>query len=287
MLLEMHIHREDRNVAGNPPAFTERFTDPSSLNTQSLCQGRIAHHFWYRIRSLRVADWDRDLLEANAMWQGFLASPRIYQPLLTSFKQQFLRSASHSQDLGQLGRQFATFLTYAALGLLDDYAIGDWRGAFSALPQDGLNTAAWALEQVLEGAAEQREAYWKNRILPFWQNIWPKSRDRATPVLSETLARITIGAGTEFPVALNAFQHWLKPIDHPYSVIHHLHESGLCDLFPLDSLQLLASIVGDHTWGTPELEQCLDRIVRADTNLGGDVNFQRLRTLARRQSGSS
>lgn len=155
-------------------------------------------------------------VEAKAVWEGFLWSPRLYQPLLTAFKSQVLESANHYADLGEHRQQFATFLTYAALGPTEGYTVEEFRSAIGALPQEGLEESAQALSQALEGTADQSEDYWKNRAQPFWQQIWPKSLSLATPRISESLTRMVIGTRGEFPVALTAVQDWLQPIEHPH-----------------------------------------------------------------------
>jgi hypothetical protein len=222
-------------------------------------------------------------MEAKAAWEGFLWSPRAYRPLLLAFKPQFLDTARHYGELGEHTQQFAAFLTYAALGPIDGYSAEEWRAALAALPQEGLEESAQALAQALEGAADQREEYWKNRIQPFWRDIWPKSRDLATPGISESLARLCIAAGSEFPAALTAVLDWLRPIEHPYYVMHRLHESGLCGRFPIHALRLLAAIANDQPWGVPELGQCLDLIVQADPGLAQDAAYQHLHEYVRRR----
>lgn len=134
-------------------------------------------------------DWAVDPMEAKAVWEGFLWSPRLYRPLLLAFKPQLLETARHYGDLGEHGQQFAAFLTYAALGPVDGYSMEEWRAAIAALPYEGLQESAQALVQALEGAAEQREEYWKNRIQPFWQDVWPKSRELAA-LASPNLSRV-------------------------------------------------------------------------------------------------
>ncbi len=230
-------------------------------------------------------EWKFDPMEAKAAWEGFLWSPRLYQPLLLALKPQFLDTARHYGELGEHGQQFAAFLTHAALGPVDGYTAEEWRAAIAALPQEGLQESAQALAQALEGAADQREEYWKNRIQPFWQDVWPKSHDLPALGISKSLARLCIAAGAEFPAALTPVLDWLRPIEHPHSVIHCLHESGLCGRFPIHALRLLAAIVSDQPWGAPALGQCLDRIVQADGSLAQDTSYQRLREYARRRGG--
>lgn len=231
---------------------------------------------WTEQYLLPLFSWN-DTVEAKAVWEGFLWSPRLYPPLLEAFKSQFLESAKHYSDLGEHRQQFATFLTYAALGPTAGYTVEEFRTAIGTLPQEGLEKSAQALYQALEGAADQTEEYWKNRAQPFWQQIWPKSRNLATPRISESLTRMVIAARVEFPAALTATQDWLQPIEHPDYVVHLLHESGLCSRYPAEALALLNAVIDEQQWGARELGQCLDQIVQADMQLGQDVRYQRLK----------
>jgi hypothetical protein len=207
----------------------------------------------------------------------------LYQPLLIAFKPQFLKSANHYADLGEHRQQFAAFLTYAALGPTEGYTVDEFRYALGALPQGGLEESAQALSQALDGVSHQREEYWKNRIQPFWQHVWPKSRDFATPRIAESLTRLIIAARSEFPAALTAMQDWLQPIEHPYYVVHLLQESGLCARFPADALHLLDSVIADQLWAPRELEQCLDEIKQIAPQLAQDARYQRLGEYLRRR----
>ena len=237
---------------------------------------------WTEQHLLPLFNWNNPA-EAKAAWEGFLWSPRLYQPLLSAFKPQFLESANHYADLGEHRQQFAAFLTYAALGPAEGYTVGELQSAIGALPQEGLEESAQALSQALEGAADQREDYWKNRVQPFWQYVWPKSRDLATPRIAESLTRLIIAARSEFPAALAAMRDWLQPIEHPDYVMHLLHESDLCNRFPADALHLLDIVFADQQWVSRELGQCLDRIEQVSSGLAQDPRFQRLREYSRRR----
>lgn len=236
---------------------------------------------WTEQYLLPLFSWSNPA-EAKAVWEGFLWSPRLYQPLLIAFKPEFLESASRYTDLGEHRQQFSAFLTYAALGPAEGYAADEFRSAIGELPQEGLEESAQALSQALEGAANQREDYWKNRVQPFWQEIWPKSRDLATPRIAESLTRLIVAARGEFPAALAAVQDWLQPIEHPHYVVHLLAESGLCKRFPSEALLLMNSVIGDQQLSPVELGQCLEHIVQADPQLGQDARYQRLSEYFRR-----
>jgi hypothetical protein len=262
----------------------ERFRHGRVLMSSRLITFFRVDRQWTELHLLPLFDWGNPV-EAKAVWEGFLWSPRLYQPLLTAFKPQFLESANHYADLGEHRQQFATFLTYMALGPTEGYTIEEFRTAIGSLPQEGLEESAQALSQALEGAADQREEYWNNRAQPFWQQIWPKSRHLATPRMSESLSRFVIAARDKFPAALAEVQNWLQPIEHPHYVIHLLAESGLCGQFPMEALLVLNTLISDQPWLPSELGQCLSEIEQAAPQLTQDAQYQRLKSNFRRQTG--
>jgi hypothetical protein len=293
-LINRWLKREPNDGDGLPADIGPLFTQLCDVRVQRFRHGRVllasrlialfrVDRQWTEQCLLPRFDWAADPMEAKAAWEGFLWSPRLHRPLLLAFKPQFLDTARHYAELGEHAQQFAAFLTYAALGPVDGYTAEEWRAALAALPQEGLQESAQALAQALEGAAEQREEYWKNRMNPFWQDVWPKSRDLATPGVAKSLARLCIAAGSQFPAALTAVQEWLLPIEHPDYVVHLLHESGLCRRFPDAALRFLSSIINDQAWCPRDLGPCLDEIEGAKPQLTRDARFQRLRDYLRRR----
>ena len=103
-----------------------------------------------------------------------------------------------------------------------------------------------------------------------------RSRNLASNSIGESLARLCIAAGGEFPAALSAVVDWLRPIEHPHFVVHLLHESGICGRFPETALRLLDAILNDQPWAPTELGQCLDAIAQAMPGLRQDQRYQKL-----------
>lgn len=237
---------------------------------------------WTEQFLLPLFDWNNSA-EAKALWEGFLSSPRLYQPLLYSLKQPFLDCANHYDNLGEHRQQFAAYLTYAALSQVEDYSVYDFQTAFAAFPIEGLEECALALSQAVESAADQREEYWKNRARPFWQNIWPKSLDLATKRIAESLARLIIATRSEFPSALSTMQDWLRPIEHPDYIVHLLYDSGLCNRYPVDALDFLNVVIADQQWAPRELGECLGEIEATLPKLSKEPQFMRLREYSRRR----
>jgi hypothetical protein len=166
---------------------------------------------------------------------------------------------------------------------VEGYTSPDFQVAIGALPPVGLQEVARALSQALQSAGEQREDYWKNRVQPFWQQIWPKSRELVSNSLSESLALLAIAAGGEFPVAEAAVADWLRPIEHPHYVVHQLHASGLCVRFPETALHMLNTVLGDQPWAPGELGPCLEEIGQAKPGLRKDYRHQQLAAYVRRR----
>ncbi|HAT2491891.1 TPA: hypothetical protein I8213_003610 [Aeromonas hydrophila] len=253
----------------------ERFRHGRVLLGEQLIAFFRVDQPWTEQHLLPLFGWSNPF-EAKGVWEGFLLSPRLYPPLMTAFKSQFLDSANHYVKLGNQRQQFVAFLTYAALGPTEGYTLGEFRSAIGSLPQEGLEKSAQVLTQALESAADQCEEYWKNRVQPFWQQVWPKSRDLATPRIANSLACLAIAARGEFPAALATVQHWLKPIERPHSVVHELHESGLCQRFPVEAVRLLNAVIAEPQSAPEKLEQCLREIVQASPPLGQDTRYRRL-----------
>lgn len=292
-LLNLWFKREPNDNDSLPENIEPFFTQMCDIGIERFRHGRVllasrlialfrVDRPWTEKHLLPLFDWQGSRNEAKGAWEGFLWSPRLYRPLLIEFKSQFLATAQHYTELGEHGRQFAAFLTYAALDPVEGYTSADFRTAIGTLPQEGLYEVARALSQALEGAGEQREDYWKNRVRPFWQEVWPKSRDLASNSIAESLALMSIAADGEFPSALAAVADWLRPIEHPHSVVHHLHESGLSARFPEAALRLLDAILADQAWAPRELGQCLEAIANAMPSLRRDRRYQRLAEYARR-----
>lgn len=226
-------------------------------------------------------DWSSST-EAHAVWEGFLWSPRVFQPLLIEIKPHFLECANHYEELGEHRHQFASFLVYVALSSIEGYSVNEFRIALSALPKDGLGAAAQALWQAIEGTGDQSEEYWQNRVQPFWKQVWPKSREVATPGITESLTRLIIATKGQFPVAYELLKDWLQPIEHPHYVVSLLHEAGMCHRFPEPSLRLLNCIIKDQQWAPQELSACLKDIEQQEPKLKQDAQYQRLNVYARR-----
>ena len=261
-------------------ARVDRFRHARVLLGSRLIEFFRIDRLWAEQYLLPLFSW-ANASEARALWEGFLWSPRLYQPLLTAIKVQFLDTAFHYSELGVHRQQYSIFLTFAALGRTEGYTADEFRTAVAALPQQGLEECAQALYQALGGAGDQREEYWKNRVQLFWQQVWPKDLDFATPQIAESLAHLSIAARGEFPAALALLRHWLRPTEFPLGIVCPLRDSGLCSQFPNDALALLKIVIADQQSASAEVSQCLDQIEQAKPELANGADLIELRQFCR------
>lgn len=294
-LINFWLLRNPNDNEQIPAPIRQLFTQLCDTRVERFRHGRVllgsrlivlfrVDRAWTEQYVLPLFNWDNPI-EARSVWEGFMWSPRLYQPVLVAFKAQLLATTPHYVNLGEHRQQFAAFLTHVAITRPEGYTVEELRVAIGELPSDGLERSAQALSQAIEGASDQREEYWKNRIQPFWQAVWPKSRDLATPRIAESLIRMALAAGSEFPTALAAVRDWLMPIDHPDYIVHLLNESDLCQRFPSDVLTLLDAIVLDPQWFAPRLGRSLRMLSDAAPPLARDPRYQRLVEFTRRRGG--
>ncbi len=296
-LLRWWYRQSPQDGQGLPDSVKPVFTALCDTHTSKFRHGRVllaAHVIslfrvdgtWATEHLLPLFDWQRSETEARSAWESFLWSPRLYRPLLIAIKQPMLATATHYAQLGGHARQYADFLTFAALDFRDIFSVQELAQATHALPTEGLESTALAVARALEGSGEQRHEYWDNRVRPYLKSIWPKSPDLISPLIAESLARLCVAAGEDFPAALAELKNWLVLIDHPDYVIHILSQSLLPKQFPEAALDFMDRIINDSTqWLPSHLKECLQAIKDASPNLGTDARYTRL-SIYVRQHGS-
>jgi hypothetical protein len=232
---------------------------------------------WTKRHLLPLFDWQDSEVEATTAWKGFLWSPRLYRPLIEAFKSQFLAASKHYEQLGKHGRQYATLFTFAALDQGNSFSRAELAKATRSLPVTGLENVAETLVRALKSAEDQRGEYWRNRVLPYLRHIWPKSCDIISPAISASLSRLCVAAQDDFPAAFKELKHWLQPLRSPDSIVHSLHETGLPERFPEESLAFLDVLISDDTqWPPRDLKDCLDGIRLNRLAMETDDRFLRL-----------
>ncbi|MGJ5621387.1 anti-phage defense-associated sirtuin Dsr1 [Sulfitobacter sp. MF3-043] len=233
---------------------------------------------WTKANLLPYFDWVQSPDMAPGMWMSFLHSPRLYWPLLDEMKEVLLEIPTHFDSLGEVYRkQYLSFLTYSALEPEGSYSRLDFRNVVKTLTSDSLAVVANTLFRALQGAGEQREEYFHNRISPFFKNIWPKIQEAKTPPVSKAFSLLCAVAGDAFPSALGMLEGWLQPIEDSGLVLHLMSKADFVTSYPAETLQFLSIIIDEaDQWLSEDLKHLLQSIRDADAALSQDERFHRL-----------
>jgi hypothetical protein len=289
-LINVQASHHPKDNVGILPDIKPIFTDICDTDKISFQPGRIIlssqlvflfrlDPSWAKEHLLPLLDWSNPE-EARAAWTGFLFSPHPYIPLWQEIKLQFLETAKHYAELTEYPEQYAIFLTYMALDPMNGYTLDDFSRAMIHLPKEGLEECARALLQAFDSIAKpQRKAYWEDHIVPFWQKVWPKNRELATPEISIALSQLFLIEPEVFPKVFSLIKDWLQPHKH-YSDLLEFSKSGLCNQYPDSMLEFLNLIIPAETTGfyglSGYLRACLNEIKNANANFVNDPRYRRL-----------
>ncbi len=247
---------------------------------------------WTTEHLLPLFDWQTSEIEACAAWQGFLMPQHFYPPLMEVLKPTFLETASRYEALARYGGKYASLLTFAALNLGETFKNKELAAATHELPSDGLHYATQELVRGIEGAGKRRANYWTNRVAPYMREIWPKTRDKISPDVTNNLGCVCIAAQEAFPEAFDLLKHWLQPTTDPsgyhahyhYALLQKLHKTKICSQFPEQALAFLDLVMPkQQCWIPRELGACLEAIQTSKPELERDVKYQRLMVRVRQQ----
>lgn len=286
-LLTWWLKESPEDEQGLPDKFRPIFTELCDTSEDKCRHGRVllaAHVIalfridpeWTKQHLLPLFAWQHTENDARSAWHGFLWSPRLYRPLMGEIKPCFLDTAQHYTDLGKYRGQYASLLTVAALDPRDTFTTTELQRATRTLPSDGLHEVAETLVHALEGAGEQHDEYWTNRIVPYLDSIWPRTSD-TSPDIARSLGHLCVAAQKFFSEALSKLRAWLQPLEYPGSLIHDLHGAALCEQFPQKSLDFLYLVINRQQPFPPsDLRACLDQIQDADPTLKNDIKYREL-----------
>ena len=279
---------------GLPDAFKAIFADLCLTKIEKYRHGRVllasrvgtlfrVDRKWTEENLLPLFDWGNET-EACAAWEGFLWSPDLYPPLfrMDAFGRGFLDAARHYESLGEYGRKYASVLTIVALDSRDTFTGEELRGAVRQLPVSGLECASRKLVDALQAAGERRDNYWKNRVVPYLDDIWPQTLNKKSSLIEENFGYLCIAARDAFPDALRHLSDWLTRGDSDL-LVRQLHKANLCAQFPGESLDFLDKVVDDkRAWLPNDLADCLHSICGKKSALANDLRFKRLANFLRR-----
>ena len=120
------------------------------------------------------------------------------------------------------------------------------------------------------------ESAWCLTIAPFFERVWPKERELRDASLTPHLIDLAVGAGNEFPRALELLQSYIVPYDRGgYGSLHSIASSEAPEKFPRQTLDLLWLVCGRNSRGSfYEISEIIDRLIAAAPDLETDRRLQ-------------
>lgn len=245
---------------------------------------------WAKTNLLPLFSWTQSQDEVVNTWIGFLSAARDYLPLLKELKTEFLTTSAQLNQIGKYADSYASLLTWVSLQPQDSFSNSELKDALANLGKGGLYASLSTIRSFLlsfeaNGSMTQKENFWKNRVEPYFQKIWPKAKELIVdPRISDILAEICILADNQFSEAFNMMKGWLIKTTSCGIPIHHLSCSGLCSKFPTESLEFLDFIAANNLSNrTRDLSSCLDEILESEPTFASDARFKRLDVIAKKQ----
>lgn len=229
---------------------------------------------WTKSNLLPFFDWNRQAAEVVGVWSGFLMSARLYLPFIDEIKVPFLDTAGQYDQLGERGSHYALLLLQAALAETEIFSKQDIAEATGRLPNDGLQHTARLIAQMLRAAGAERGEFWNTRVRPYFEEIWPNSREPRDEMVHARVAEVCVAAEESFPDALATLKHWLLALGAHSFPVTYLQESGICEEQPERALDFLDRVVDTgYQFAPTKLKSCLDEIEGADASLRDDPRF--------------
>ena len=131
------------------------------------------------------------------------------------------------------------------------------------------------LEQWISDKNTDGELFWRDTLVLFFENVWPKEREFLDVSLTDSFIGLVIAAGDEFPAALKRLKPYMVPFDGGSHGLHFISSSQAPEKFPDDVLSLLWKVCGPDSRGTfYMLSDIIDRLTKADPRLEVDRRMQ-------------
>ena len=135
----------------------------------------------------------------------------------------------------------------------------------------------------LQSGDESVEDNWHRSFAPFFENVWPKEQEFREASLTAYWIRVVVGAGSEFPAALEQLKPYIASCDRGDGSLRPIVSSDVPEEFPRETLKLLWLVCGPKSRGSfYEISTIIDRLIEADPGIEVDRRLQWLAQRAER-----
>ena len=279
------IHARKQNDSTPTAAQLELLSDISHHEGTPGRLGRmiLAYHlsFVIRVSQPRVVDVLKDRIvapdEEGKALRAVMLSNRITAEITRKLRDAVLKGAIESKAVDDGAEIVADNFLRPALSPVP----GDWgltaSDVASLLRRASQSIRIGALEVLRRWIDESTNAelFWRDKLLPFFDDVWPKERGFLDASLTDSFIGVVIAAGNEFPAALKRLKPYMVPFDGGSHGLHYISSSQAPKTFPEDVLSLLWRTCGPDSGGTfYNMAEIIDRLIKAEPKLEVDRRLQ-------------
>ena len=216
---------------------------------------------WTKEKLIPKFDW-QEPEEARCLWVGYLWMPRITLELIDDIKESFIETFNHVESLGNDVTRLYHLVAVICMEYVNVFATKQQQQILRDIGTSGQVEIADYLARSFPNEADERDAYWINRIKPFIKHAWPKEATAIDAKISKQFAMVCIQTDQAFPNAVEEFKSILGPFSDLGYFLDSFKATNLPDDFPEDSFKLLTMVFDyDYEWPDDTLRKILNRII--------------------------
>jgi hypothetical protein len=219
--------------------------------------------------------------DGDALWDGILWSGTLPpKSLFWALKEPMLARAT----MGRRRSESAILASFLLAGWGSDAASGKSLVTDVELREVLIrsDTVCHRLLWQLEQWCAKPDSYWRDKVLPFFRQVWPKQRALHTPAISSSLANFALASGDLMPAVVDLILPRLVPIRDTSLRFGSTGKAGgkhPATAYPAATLDLLCAVLGEDSSSWPyRIDQILDLLAQAP----GTASDTRLSELRRR-----
>lgn len=183
--------------------------------------------------------WRKNKALALSSWLSFIKFPPINYPyFFVKVKSEFLKTARHFNELGDMRFRYAQILTAQALSLPKTIEPNEFIDAIKSLPQEGAEAAFLFFCSDTDNKNPPPEKRWSTKLKPFLDIWWPCDKRILTPRISSLLVRQLLLTGNRTPYAIKYALNWICPQTKFSTIAYLIEQDELYNKFPREILLL-------------------------------------------------
>lgn len=240
----------------------------------------FAHDTAWTVRHIvPLFDWQQSAENAKAIWEGYFYSKQIKRELFEHIHTSYLDTANYYEVITSK-QAYASTLVFLSIAQQSVIAPDALRIATAKLPVKGLEYAVYAIiQQIKKYDSDKRAQLFRDAVLPYWQNIWPKDNAKQSELLTKRWAECILLAEDALPDMLCIVEKGVDPeyrVQNSHYIFTILAKTDLLERYPEACLRLLEATVAGVKYTKETMTVCLERMAIQWPDAVHDPHYQRL-----------